>query len=329
MSKRTVLFMIALSVVVGAAAMAVPSVGAYINSNGTLINNTVGISVSPTSSDRMSLSPGDVVNGSFSVTQTGRDVNMISFYVGAMSGAEDGESYEVETERTRIAKWTKLHLSNDCPIEKEENGKIFTTMDPLEVCEVYYHIEVPQDAVGGSQDAAIFAQSSSQNDTDNESMGVHNVYRFAYRLWTDVDAPGAHYSGKIIKNNVPWLVLSEPITVSTKTENDGTLDYLNQYEITVKNYFGGEEVYHQDFTRTVMADGAVETSNTWEETPEVGIFLVSQRIEMGEELSSVEKIVLVLPAWWLIIILAVLLLLIWALVIKIRQYTKKKKRLKS
>lgn len=134
------------------------TVPATINDNIELINDTVGISISPASSEQINLRPGDSYDGSFRVRQTGRETNDVFAEISPYTaGSADYDSWDFETvkEHTKITNWLTINLDSDCSEGRRENGKIFFTMRPKEECHISYHIDVPADAFGGSQHAAV------------------------------------------------------------------------------------------------------------------------------------------------------------------------------
>lgn len=292
--------------------------------------NTVGIGASPAKGDRIAMVPGGEYSGTFQALQAGNETNEVKVFLAPMSEQNGARDYEVETERTRITEWMTLETP-DCTILRVEDETIVLEMPADSQCTVNYYIKVPENAVGGSQNAAIILASTpySELNRETEGVGINVKHRYAYSVYADVDGPGAVYAGKIIENNVPWLFLSQPISVSSLISNSGNLDFQANYHILIKNWFGGEEMLLNDFDKIVLADTESSDIQTWDGTPEIGIFEVTQNIALGNEESKITRLVLVMPIWWLIIMIAVLLLLIWALVIKIRQFVKKKNRLKS
>lgn len=292
--------------------------------------NTVGIGASPAKSERISLVPGGEYSGTFQALQAGNEANEVKVFVTPVSEQDGSRNYEVETDRTRITEWMTIETPN-CPILRTEDETIVLEMQADSQCTVNYSIKVPEDAVGGSQHAAIILASTPYSELNKqaEGVGINVKHRYAYTVYADVDGPGAIYAGKIIENNVPWLFLSQPISVSSLISNSGNLDFQADYHVLIKNWFGGEEMMLNDFEKVVLADTESADTQTWDGTPEIGIFEVTQNITLGNEESNVKRLVLVIPIWWLIIIICVLLLLIWALVMKIRQHLKKKSRLKS
>lgn len=322
MKRSVVIGFIATLVAVATVAFTDNPAEAYINPNINILNDIVGIAVSPVQSDRFEMVPGGQYEGRFRVRQTGTQTSEIVIEVAPLTALRD---YETETDRTRIKNWTTFTIEG-CDIDRIEDRNAYVMMRSQEECYVNYNISVPFDAVGGSQNASILVRSTARDDIGQESASssLRYQYQFAYALWSDVDAEGAYYEGKILENNIPWLLFSPPLGVSSLIKNTGTLDITAKYNVTMKNYFGGDEVFNESWDAVVFADSELTQSKEWEGAPELGLFQVTQEIAGVDETSSKTQLVLMFPLWLLLILVGVIILLIWALVLKIKQRKNKK-----
>ena len=320
--KKGILIGIATLAAVSAVAFSDIETQAYVNPNIQILNETVGIAVSPVQSDRFKMVPGGEYDGRFRVRQTGKETSEIVIEVAPLTALKD---YETETDRTRIKNWTTFEIEG-CDVNRIEDRNTFITMRPQEECFVNYHISVPQDAVGGSQNASILVRTVRREDVGqtSASSALQYQYQFAYALYSDVDAEGAYYKGRILENNIPFLLFNPPLGVDSLVENTGTLDYTANYSVKMNNYFGGEEVYNESWDGIVFSDSKLAQNKEWEGAPALGLFLVTQEISGIEETSSKTQLVLIFPLWLILIIIGVLLLLIWALCLKIKERRKNK-----
>jgi len=315
-------FFVGVLVAVGLVAISGIGVNAYINEDVYLVNKNVGIAVSPVKSERYKMIPGGEYDGRFRVRQTGHETSEIMITLAPLSALRD---YETETDRTRIKNWTTFDIEG-CDVHKVEDGNAYLMMRSKEECFVNYHIKVPRDAVGGSQNAAILVRSLARNDVgaQKDESALRYQYQFAYSLLSDVDAPGATYDGKVLKNNVPSILLDPPLGVDSLIENTGTLDFTAFYSVTMIEWLREREVYANSWDALAMADGKVDQEDAWKEAPVLGLFWVTQEVRVLDETSSVTKLVLIIPIWLILIIVGVILLLIWAIVIKVRGHKKKR-----
>ena len=198
-------------------------------------------------------------------------------------------------------------------------------MRSQEECFVNYTIKVPSDAIGGSQNVSIIVASVPEYNEDGNSIGLNAQYRFAYNLFTDINAEGAYYEGKILKNNIPKILFSPPLRVDSLVKNTGTLDFKTEYNVVMKKYFGGDEVFNESWDTTIFSDSELSQTKEWESAPEFGLFLVTQEINLLDETSSKTQLVLLFPLWLLLIFLGVIILLLWALYTKIKGRKNNKK----
>lgn len=298
------------------------TVNAYINPNITIYNETVGIAVMPLHSERFKMIPGGEYEGRFRVRQTGKETSEIVIMIAPLTALKD---YETETDRTRIKNWTTFNIEG-CNVDRVENGDTYIVMRSQEECFVNYSISVPNDAIGGSQNASIMIKSSARDDVGqtSTSSSLKYQYQFAFALYSDVDAEGAYYEGKLLKNNIPRILLNPPLGVSSLAENTGTLDFKTEYHVIMKNYFGGDEMFNESWDATVFSDSELSQEKVWEGAPELGLFLVTQEIKLLDETFTKTQLVLMFPLWLLLILVGVVLLLIWAAYTKIKERKNKK-----
>jgi hypothetical protein len=289
---------------------------AVINPQIELSDNPVGIVVSPSKGERLSLSPGSVNDGEFIVRSTGTETGEFFAELAphSINKVTKERDYNTETPRTHIAKWVDLEVL-DCDVTRRDGAKVYFTMRPQEECFVKYHVVVPSDAMGGSQDAGIFIQSVN----DGGGSGIMNSFRVGYMLYSNVDGPEANYDGQILSNNVPWLVFDRPVYIKSEVSNTGNLDFDATYEVTINDWFGGAELYSETSNLTILADSQMPNTIVWQDAPHIGIFKITQKISMLDHESSVTKLVIMLPLWLVIILVVVVTLLVAALVLEIHE----------
>jgi len=308
--------------ILGVSILAATQVFAVINENIQLRNNSVGIAVSPGNSDRLEFVPGDYYEGSFRVRQVGRETNKVfaevtPYSAGAESDYENSNFYNPNAS-TEIVNWITLNLDK-CDIDSRQGGKIYFTMRPREECFVKYRIAIPLSAKGGSQRAAIFVQSEVREGQNQGLGGVESSYRMGYMIYADIDGPDARFSGRVIENNIPWLFFDPPIFVTNKLENSGNSDFNVKYEMEAKNVFSGASNFTSEKDKMVFADSTRADKITWEGSPFLGMFNVTQKITFLDETSEVTRLVLIVPIWLIIIVAVVIALLIIARVMKTRE----------
>jgi len=319
--KSTILVSLAM---IGVALVSIVPVLARINEN-IVINNDVGIAISPMLNDRMKLEPGGVAEGKFRVRYPATETIEV-FAEVAPYAAGESESYETgvfnqPSAYTKMVEWTTLDLE-DCVINKREAGRVYFTMHQQEECYVTYSIAVPSDAFGGSQHAAIFVQTVPSDDVEGGG-AIINAYRIGYLIKNDVDGPAAKSDGKVVEIKIPgFFLFVPPITSSVLVENTGSLDFEAEIKTTIKPLLGGKEVVEEKKV-LVMAETERLTSYKWEETPQLGLFEVKVEATVLGKTTTLTKTVLVIPVALIVaIIVGILLLALWI-------YFKAKKHKKS
>lgn len=294
-------------------------VNAVINDRIDQPNNLAGLALSPMTSGRLDLKPGESYDGRFRVRMTGHETqDVVAEITPYSSGAQDDYSssdFKSETRYTKVLGWMSVTLEEDdtCKADRHETGKVYFQLDPQEECYLNYHIAVPSDAYGGSQRAAILVRTINETMPENGGTGINNQYQVGYMMTANIDGPDAKAEGRVVETKVPGLLFMPPVKSSILVENTGSLDFEAEYKVTVKNYFGSKEVYSKEDKALVMAETRRLVSNKWNDTPRFGLFKVTVETTVLGETSTLNKTVLVIPLALIIAILVVLALLgLWA-----------------
>jgi len=309
-----------------AATMAAP-VLAVINDRIDLINDKVGIALSPMGSGReLELKPGSDYSGRFRVRQTGRQTNEVFAAIEPYSVRDNGEDYdhkdfETQSAYTKITEWVDLELEEGCDVSRREAGKMYFMMRPKEECYVNYRVKVPMDIYGGSQHAMIFVQSVPSS-TEIDSSGIINTYRIGYFLAVDIEGPGAVAKGRVVEMTIPQLLFTPPIRSSILVENTGSLDFDVSYKMSVRHFFGGKEAYSKEKDAYVMAETSRRITDEWGSTPLLGLFRVTEEVTVLGEMSTLTKVVLVIPLALIVVVAAAIVLLGLWIYVKVKKHRK-------
>ncbi|MDR0956145.1 MAG: hypothetical protein LBM73_03400 [Candidatus Nomurabacteria bacterium] len=273
----------------------------------------IGLAFSPTGSQRIQLNPGDSFDGKFAVTSTGSETTEVFAQMAPYSVSNDAKTsnndFTTETDRTQISKWTTITLDN-CTVDKTDAGKIYFTMQPKQSCQISYHIAVPTNAVGGSQDAGIFVQSVSKGGA-----GITSSYRVGYLIYSNISGPGATTAGEVTQNKIPGFLSEPPIYADSTVKNTGSLDFNAQYSIKIVNFFGGDTAYTNSSSHVILAGSSQNERLAWSGAPALGLFKVTQTISTMGKTNTVTKLVLIVPVWLIVliilIIMAIIALIVW------------------
>ena len=268
----------------------------------------IHLQVSPTK-QKISLAPGSAYVGTFKVHNAGTMPFNYTVSATPYSVTNDNYSpdYTGQTNYTQIADW----ITFDKP-----TGYI----QPGEVVEVAYTVNVPKDAPAGGQYAALMAETSDGN-AENATVAV--VHRVGMILYAAV--PGeTRESGEIVKNTVNSFYFNPPLTVSSLVKNTGNVEQTATYTVKIYPLFSNEAVFSteeksdKEKQLDVIPDTSRFNSITWEGAPRIGIFSVEQTIEFAGQVSTNKKLVLICPLWLLFVIFALLFFIIFWLVSRAR-----------
>jgi len=114
----------------------------------------------------------------------------------------NNDEYDVNYEATdsaynKLSEWVTFD-------KKTKTG----TLQPQEAVKVYFTINVPSDAAGGAQYAAIMVQTADGND---ENATIQTINRIGMELYGEVDGE-TYTGGEIISNNIPVFLFNPPLT---------------------------------------------------------------------------------------------------------------------
>lgn len=265
------------------------------------------LQISPTS-EHVTLEPGTTHDGQLKVRNIGNDE--FDYRMGMTPFSVIGEDYrsdfETESNYTKIASW----ISFD-----KETG----TLAPNEENVINYHIEVPNDAPGGGQYAAIVATIGNNAADEEDGANIKTVSRAALVLYGRVNGE-TNDCGEILSNNIPMFLFDPPITVSSTVHNCGNVDNEAKFSLKIWPLFSNEEVYtsendeKMDKDDLVLPDTKRYHAMTWEKTPSFGIFNVEQTIEYAGKTDTNKKLVIIFPLWLIIVFIALIGAIIFWLV---------------
>lgn len=264
------------------------------------------LQVSPTRNNIGNLEPGQTYEGTFKVQNTGKNDFKYNLTVApyTVQGQNYDPDYSKNTEYTEITDWIVL---------SEEKGGV----EVNGVDEIKYKIQVPSDAPGGSQSAAILVSLDEENAS--ESTGVQTVRQAAYLIYANISGD-TRSTGQVLENKIPSILFAPPVIATSVVENTGNIYTRAEYLLEVKSFFGGKVAY----TNADNKDGQTIFPNTeryhevaWEDAPQIGLFKVKQTIKIFDQVSEVEKVVFICPIWFLIIIIAVIGVVIFWIVSRI------------
>lgn len=262
------------------------------------------VQVSPPT-QKLTLQPGEVYEGSFKVSNIGEET--FTYTLDSVPYSVSGENYDpdyrTETSYNQLYKWVKFDKSTG-------------SVDPNNINEVHFTITVPEDVPNGGQYAAL-TTSVNNGETGN----LQTVTRVAMIIYARI--PGqTREEGQILENKVPSIVFGgSQITATSLLNNTGNVH--NESTSTLKVYpFGSdEEIYTNEenpATHIIMPETTRYVTETWEDTPALGLYTVEHTVEYLGETSTTRKLVLVCPLWLLVIFIALIFAIIFTIVSRAR-----------
>ena len=250
------------------------------------------------------MAPGSSYTGTFKVHNAGAAPFSYTTTATPYSVVNDNydPDYNSTTTYSQMADWITFD-------QKTGSG----TLQPGQVVDVEYYVNVPEDVPAGAQYAALMAQTESGND-DNATVGV--IHRVGMILYATV--PGeTRIGGEVIKNNINSFYFNPPVSVTSLVKNTGNVEQTAKITTNIWPLFSKETAFsNQDspVSIDVIPDTSRFNSITWDGAPSLGIFWAQQRVEFAGEVSNVEKFIIICPLWLLFIIFAIIFFIIFWLI---------------
>lgn len=267
------------------------------------------ILLAPTS-QTINLSPGQEYHGKLTVMNDGE--LPFDFTMSAQPFQVDSESYQAlfgtDTAFTQISRWITF------PQESYH-------AEPAETIEVEFVINVPEDAVGGGQYAAMMARTES---TLSEDPGIiQAIPQVASLLYARISGAEMNPGGELVEQTVPGFVMDHSLDISETVYNTGNVDFEVYHAVNITDFFSGKELFTADTkdstgeiigSHTALIFPGTSRSNTltWDNAPSIGLIRVQQTVTFLDEEVITEHIVIFCPLWLIIsIIVLIFLLILW------------------
>lgn len=277
-------------------------------------NNSNTFTILPMGTD-VSLKAGEKVTGSITVLNQQDSKDPFTFKVTVVPYGVVGEDYDADlvssTEQTQLAKWITI---------ENPTG----TLNPNESVEVKYTIDVPENAPGGGQYAAIIVGSDSNAES---SSLVEYVYEMASIVYGKVEGETVH-SGTIASHSVPAFSTVPKVAITAQIENNGNVHEYARVDLTVTNFFSGEEIVSTEESETKIAEVIMpytrrQLINNLDNLPSLGVITVKETISYLGENSTIEQRVIICPLWFLLLVSCTIIAIVAAIVARVRKSHRK------
>lgn len=265
-----------------------------------------GIGVSPMN-QKIILNPGDSYTGSFKVTNPSNNTEDFAYKILIKPFYVD-ENYSVyydeEGNYNQIVNWTTLSINSGF-------------LNVNDVDDIYFKIDVPENAPSGGQYMAIIVQTDDSDvQNNNEGLGIQLKQNIgiAHIVYAEITGENIH-QGEVQNIDVPSFLFSGNISGSSMIKNSGNVHGTAEYKLQVFPLFSDEEVYTNEedpVSAVILPDRSRYVETSWDDTPMVGIFNVIYTVEFEGVTTQVSKMVIKCPIWLLfIIIFVVFAIIIW------------------
>lgn len=278
----------------------------------------VWMQISPVS-NRVDLKPGESLEYTFDIQNLGKA--SFKYKVYATPYSVTNEEYKLnftdETPRTQISRWISF---------KQANGNFSESasfsIEPSEKQTITYKISTPSDVPAGGQYATIFAESDPEDNPNGT--GVRAVSRIGLVVFGRTEGQTKN-STEVSDLSLSGFLTNGQIKSSSSVKNTGNTDFEVNSTIIIKDLFG-KTVYEKTTPYSVLPDTTRLISETWEDTPVIGIFKVTSTIKALDQDKTETKLVLIMPVFVIIIAIIMLtLLIVWIIILIRKRQTQKAK----
>ena len=270
-----------------------------------------GIGISP-AEFVIDLKPGQVYTEKFMVENKGEEdvsyrASISPYQQLNLENGKTEASYTTKNEYTEIVEWIKFTGGEEGTIPV--GGKATVT----------FTITVPKDAPGGGQYAVPFVTTTNNEANLSEGSSVGQALSGGPVIYATVDGV-TRTEGTIKTNDINGFLFNPPFTASTTVANNGNIHTYATQIMKVFSLFSSESIYNNEespSTFIVLPGGTKYNAVNWsaeQGAPSIGIFKVQSEVKIFDQVSKVEKIVIVCPMWVLILVVVFILAVIFWLI---------------
>lgn len=266
------------------------------------------------------LIPGEVYSGSVSVFNASGSEKPLEYEVevGSFSQkkAENSDQRDDYESMDHISKTSYNQIMDWIKFDKTEG-----VLQPGEVEDISFKIDVPSDAPGGGQYATILVVDKTASGlAGGDNIQINQSFQFASIIYAEV-AGKTREEGEILENTMPSFLLNGPLTAESMVKNNGNVHTDAEYVFQVWPLFSDEEICtNEENPETSLILPETERYHAQScDLPSVGIFKAKQMVKIFGETSIVERTVIVCPLWLLFLILFMIIALILWLFMKVKK----------
>lgn len=263
------------------------------------------------------LVPGETYQGSIKVSSqvTSTRPSEFEVSVGPFSDAK------AEGSRDDYGAVNYVDRSNyNMIVDWIEVGEPKETVDPNDTVTVPFTIKVPQDVPAGGQYASLIVKDATPPSQQGQGVAVNSVMQILSIIYAEV-VGDTREEGVVSTNTMPSFLLNGPLVMESMVRNNGNIHTMAEYKMQVWPLFSNEEIctnVEDPDTSLVMPETERYHAQTCE-LPAVGIFKAKQEVKIFNEVSTVERMIIICPLWLLFLIIFVVVAIIIWLVMQFRR----------
>ncbi len=268
---------------------------------------TVGISISPSIQRSGTIDPGETYTNKISVVNISNET--IDFHMSiepfSVENITYAPIYSVKNAYTQVVNWIKF---NDYK----------THLEPGEMSEIIYTVDVPEDVPGGGQYAVLFAETDKPLDSEES---IQKIAKAGTILTMRINGE-TRLTGRIVKTSIPGFLLAPPVSATATFENTGNVDADAKMSIKIEKYFSGEVIYdgtNDQLEKTILPDTTRDLNISWANVPRLDIFKVTLNTEFMGDAEVKTRIVIICPIWFMAIIILIILVIVFRILAKRRE----------
>lgn len=253
--------------------------------------NVENVTISP-AKETIDLTAGSPYSGKITViNDSGTGSTTVTVYSRPYSVTDElyNTQFEQPTENSDLYQWVQF-------------SKTEYTVEPGKSVVVPYTVNVPSNARPGGHYGVIFVETEPHGASD--SNGVLRKQRVGSLLYAHV-AGKTIERGSLLNTEATFWQQTVPLTVLSRVQNTGNIDFQAGVTLTVKDLFGSQK--YKDTTSHIVFPGTTrKIASAWRSTPWFGLFQTEQSITILGKTSSSSHLVLIAPAWLLLALIIVI-----------------------
>ena len=276
-----------------------------------------GVLVNPISKNLTIEGGNSRIDDSFTVQNQANKETVFKIYAAPYSDDENKKDFESETTYTQISRWIKF---------LDASGGVVDTLEirvaPCAKREVNFRVLVPESIPDGGQYAVIFTESENSGG----DAVISSSSRVGMLVYARVSGGETIRDLEITDSYIEKDLSGDQtvINAGAKAANKGNIDVDVMTKLTVRNLFGHEVYQKTNAVSLLPGSSNREISDTWENVPYLGLFVVDYTIETGDETIAISKMILILPLPVMIVIILALIVVIIGVVSFVKRRLKRR-----